>query len=396
MQNVLVVLIIAVLGVLLYLVSSLNNSNKSHKLEQPQSPPLDINALVATIRSTVEAEVRKTAAESLQNSTQQSAEFFSAQARNLDQQTRALLQPFEQHIKNLSQSVTSLQSSFTSEQSTVSSLAQQIQNLNSTTTSLSNMLKSPSARGSWGENQLRNVIQLAGMESFCDYSEQFTGGEGERNQRPDVVVRLPNNAFIAIDSKAVLAAYGRMSEASDTATKDAELKMHARDLRNHMKTLADKKYWEQFPSAPEFVVMFIPGEGFVSDAMRTDPTLLEDAMRQRVLIASPVNLLALLLAVAKGWQAHKATEHADEVARLGAEVYDRVGKVLELVAKMGKGLESSTKAYNDLVGSIESRMLVTLRKFRDLGVVQAEIDEIKQIEVSTRELTASEAPRELN
>ena len=396
MQSVLVGLIVVVLGVLLYMVFTMKSASQVQQQTQPQNPPIDINALITTIRSTVEAEVRKTAAESLQNSTQQSAEFFSAQARNLDQQTRALLQPFEQHINSLSQSVTSLQTSFTSEQSTVSSLAQQIQNLNSTTTSLSNMLKSPSARGSWGENQLRNVIQLAGMESFCDYSEQFTGGEGERNQRPDVVVRLPNNAFLAIDSKAVLAAYGRMSEATDTATKDAELKLHARDLRAHMKTLADKKYWEQFPSAPEFVVMFIPGEGFVSDAMRTDPTLLEDAMRQRVLIASPVNLLALLLAVAKGWQAHKATEHADEVARLGAEVYDRVGKVLELVSKMGKGIESSTRAYNDLVGSIESRMLVTLRKFRELGVVQTEIDEVKQIEVAARELSAAEVPRELN
>ena len=396
MQSVLVGLIVVVLGVLLYMVNTMKSASQVQQQTQPQNPPIDINALITTIRSTVEAEVRKTAAESLQNSTQQSAEFFSAQARNLDQQTRALLQPFEQHINSLSQSVTSLQTSFTSEQSTVSSLAQQIQNLNSTTTSLSNMLKSPSARGSWGENQLRNVIQLAGMESFCDYSEQFTGGEGERNQRPDVVVRLPNNAFLAIDSKAVLAAYGRMSEATDTATNDAELKLHARDLRAHMKTLADKKYWEQFPSAPEFVVMFIPGEGFVSDAMRTDPTLLEDAMRQRVLIASPVNLLALLLAVAKGWQAHKATEHADEVARLGAEVYDRVGKVLELVSKMGKGIESSTRAYNDLVGSIESRMLVTLRKFRELGVVQTEIDEVKQIEVAARELSAAEVPRELN
>lgn len=396
MQTLLVGLIVVVLGVLLYMVNAMKSTSQVQQQAQPQNPPIDINALVATIRSTVEAEVRKTAAESLQSSTQQSAEFFSAQARNLDQQTRALLQPFEQHINSLSQSVSSLQTSFTSEQSTVSSLALQIQNLNSTTTSLSNMLKSPSARGSWGENQLRNVIQLAGMESFCDYSEQFTGGEGERNQRPDVVVRLPNNAFLAIDSKAVLAAYGRMSEAADAATKDAELKMHARDLRIHMKTLADKKYWEQFPSAPEFVVMFIPGEGFVSDAMRTDPTLLEDAMRQRVLIASPVNLLALLLAVAKGWQAHKATEHADEVARLGAEVYDRVGKVLELVSKMGKGIESSTRAYNELVGSIESRMLVTLRKFRELGVVQTEIDEVKQIEVATRELSAVEVPRELN
>ena len=396
MQTLLVGLIVVVLGVLLYMVNAMKSTSQVQQQAQPQNPPIDINALVATIRSTVEAEVRKTAAESLQSSTQQSAEFFSAQARNLDQQTRALLQPFEQYINSLSQSVSSLQTSFTSEQSTVSSLALQIQNLNSTTTSLSNMLKSPSARGSWGENQLRNVIQLAGMESFCDYSEQFTGGEGERNQRPDVVVRLPNNAFLAIDSKAVLAAYGRMSEATDAATKDAELKMHARDLRNHMKTLADKKYWEQFPSAPEFVVMFIPGEGFVSDAMRTDPTLLEDAMRQRVLIASPVNLLALLLAVAKGWQAHKATEHADEVARLGAEVYDRVGKVLELVSKMGKGIESSTRAYNELVGSIESRMLVTLRKFRELGVVQTEIDEVKQIEVATRELSAVEVPRELN
>ena len=142
------------------------------------------------------------------------------------------------------------------------------------------------------------------MESYCDYTEQFTGGEGESDQRPDVVVRLPNGAMIAIDSKAPLSAYLRMQDATDVATKEIELKNHARLMRDHMKKLSDKKYWNQFPQSPDFVVMFIPGEGFVSDAMRSDPSLLDDAMKNRVLVASPVNLLALLFAVAKGWQAY--------------------------------------------------------------------------------------------
>ena len=361
------------------------------------SAPIDQAALVASVRSAVEAEMRKTAQETLQASTQQSAEFFAAQQRNIENQTRALLSPFEEQIKGLSGSVTALQTSYSQEQGTVAQLAAQITSLQSTTTTLTNSLKSPTARGSWGENQLRNVIQLAGMESYCDYTEQFTGGEAEADQRPDVVVRLPNGALIAVDSKAPLSAYLRMQDASDVATKEIELKAHAKLMRDHMKKLADKKYWNQFPEAPDFVVMFIPGEGFVSDAMRSDPTLLAEAMKNRVLIASPVNLLALLFAVAKGWQAHSIAEHAKEVAALGSELYERVGNVLTQVSKMGTHLNTSTTAYNEMIGSLENRMMPTLRKFRDLKVVQGkEMVPLKSIDSQTRSLNAPEVTPELN
>jgi DNA recombination protein RmuC len=361
------------------------------------SAPIDQAALVASVRSAVEAEMRKTAQETLQASTQQSAEFFAAQQRNIENQTRALLSPFEEQIKGLSGSVTALQTSYSQEQGTVAQLAAQITSLQSTTTTLTNSLKSPTARGSWGENQLRNVIQLAGMESYCDYTEQFTGGEAEADQRPDVVVRLPNGALIAVDSKAPLSAYLRMQDASDVATKEIELKAHAKLMRDHMKKLADKKYWNQFPEAPDFVVMFIPGEGFVSDAMRSDPTLLAEAMKNRVLIASPVNLLALLFAVAKGWQAHSIAEHAKEVAALGSELYERVGNVLTQVSKMGTHLNTSTTAYNEMIGSLENRMMPTLRKFRDLKVVQGkEMVPLKSIDSQTRSLNAPEATPELD
>ena len=361
------------------------------------SAPIDQAALVASVRSAVEAEMRKTAQETLQASTQQSAEFFAAQQRNIENQTRALLSPFEEQIKGLSGSVTALQTTYSQEQGTVAQLAVQITSLQSTTTTLTNSLKSPTARGSWGENQLRNVIQLAGMEPYCDYSEQFTGGAAEADQRPDVVVRLPNGALIAIDSKAPLSAYLRMQDASDVATKEIELKAHAKLMRDHMKKLADKKYWNQFPEAPDFVVMFIPGEGFVSDAMRSDPTLLDDAMKSRVLVASPVNLLALLFAVAKGWQAHSIAEHANEIASLGNELYERVSYLLTLVSKTGNNLNSAITAYNEMVGSLEGRMLPTLRKFRDLKVVQGdEIKPLKSIDSQTRSLSVPEVTRELN
>ena len=393
MTAVLVVLIVVLIGVVAILV--MRQQPAPQQVAPVVQQQIDVQALIAAVSTQVEATMRKTASENLATTNEQTKMFFDAQSKGLDEQTQKLMQPFATQMESLSKAVESLTTTYVGEKSTVEGLLGQIGTLQQITTSLANALKSPTARGSWGENQLRNVIQLAGMESFCDYTEQFTGGEAERVQRPDVVVQLPNGASLAIDSKAPLAAYQRMQDASDVSVKEAELKMHVKSIRDHVKTLADKKYWEQFPTAPEFVVMFIPGEGFVSDAVRSDPTLMEDAMRSRVLIASPVNLLALLLAVAKGWQAHKIAEHAEQVARLGAEVYDRTGKVLEQMTKMGNAINTTNKAYNDMVGSVETRLLVTLRKFRDLGVVQGDLGDVKQIEVAPRELSAPELPREL-
>ena len=401
MEIILIVALIAVFIAVVYGVVSIQRTIQARPADTAAVvnpvPAIDVAALVASVRSAVEAEMRKTAQETLQATSQQSAEFFAAQSATLEGKTRSILAPFEEQIKGLSASVNTLQTTYSQEQGTISQLATQITTLQSTTTTLTNSLKSPTARGSWGENQLRNVIQLAGMESYCDYTEQFTGGEGESDQRPDVVVRLPNGAMIAIDSKAPLSAYLRMQDATDVATKEIELKNHARLMRDHMKKLSDKKYWNQFPQSPDFVVMFIPGEGFVSDAMRSDPSLLDDAMKNRVLVASPVNLLALLFAVAKGWQAHSIAEHAKEVAALGTELYERVGVVLTHVGKMGTNLSTATTAYNDMVGSLEGRMLPTLRKFRDLKVVQGkEIDTLKSIDVQTRSLAAPEILPELD
>ena len=401
MEIILIIALIAVFIAVVYGALSIQRTIQSRPSDTGAivnpTPPIDVAALVASVRSAVEAEMRKTAQETLQATSQQSAEFFAAQSATLEGKTRSILAPFEVQIKGLSDSVNSLQTTYSQEQGTISQLATQITTLQSTTTTLTNSLKSPTARGSWGENQLRNVIQLAGMESYCDYKEQFTGGEGESDQRPDVVVHLPNGAMIAIDSKAPLSAYLRMQDATDVPTKEIELKNHARLMRDHMKKLSDKKYWNQFPQSPDFVVMFIPGEGFVSDAMRSDPSLLDDAMKNRVLVASPVNLLALLFAVAKGWQAHSIAEHAKEVAALGTELYERVGVVLTHVGKMGTNLSTATTAYNDMVGSLEGRMLPTLRKFRDLKVVQGkEIDTLKSIDVQTRSLAAPEILPELD
>ena len=358
---------------------------------------LDEAALSAAVRAGVEAEVRRTMAEATQQANSQTQQYFEAQSALLAEQTKGLLQPFEQQVNQLAGTVSTLNQSYAESKGTIGQLASQITTLQASTSSLAEALKSPTARGSWGENQLRNVIQLAGMEPYCDYSEQFTGGSSERSQRPDVVIRLPNGAFLAVDAKAPLAAYQRMQSASDPTQAELELKAHVKAIRDHVKALADRRYWEQFPSAPDFVVMFIPGEGFVSDAMRHDPALLEDAMKSRVLIASPVNLLALLLAVAKGWQAHSVAEHAAKVAELGQRLHERVGVVLDKVTRMGNGLKTANTAYNDMVGSIESRMLVTMREITALGVITAdEVESPPALEVTPRELNAPEAPGQLD
>ena len=357
---------------------------------------IDVNAISASVKGAVEAQMLLTAQQALaannEQAAQQANQTLTAQSDALGQQTKILLQPFEQQIQQLAASVTALQGSYTSEKSTVEALLGQVTTLQASTTSLQSALKSPTARGSWGENQLRNVIRLAGMENYCDFTEQFTGGEGERNQRPDVVINLAGGAHLAVDSKAPLAAYMRMTETDDVVQKENELKQHAKDIRMHVKTLADKKYWDQFGHAsPDFVIMFIPGEGFVSDAMRADTTLLEDAMKMNVIIASPVNLLSLLLTVSKSWQSHQLAEHAEKVAKLGVEVYERIGTVIDEMNKMGRNLGTANTAFNTMAGSFESRLLVTLRKFKDLGVTQGDLSEVKQIDSTPRSINAAEA-----
>ena len=359
---------------------------------------IDVNAISTGVKGAVAEQMLTTAQQALtannEQASQQAKSTLDTQRETMTAETKALLTPFEQQIKLLQKQVGDLQTAYSTEQGTINNLATQMVGLQDTTTSLRNALKSPTARGSWGENQLRNVIRLAGMENYCDYTEQFTGSENERNQRPDAVINLPTGGRIAVDSKAPLSAYMRMQESDDVAVQEAELKQHAKDMKAHVRTLADKKYWDQFGhNTPDFVVMFIPGEGFVADAMKADTTLMDEAMKSRVLIASPVNLLALLLTVAKGWQSHRLNEQAEVVAKLGAELYDRVGNILDEVVTMGRAIGTTNTAYNKMVASLEGRLLVTLRRFKEMGVVQenAPIPDISPIDKSPRPLMSPEA-----
>ncbi|MEO5974285.1 MAG: DNA recombination protein RmuC [Ilumatobacteraceae bacterium] len=356
----------------------------------PSGAAVDQVALVDAVRTAIDAQIRQVTQDALNNVNNQVDRLYQARSQTLTSDTKSLLDPVAAQLQELRGAVTSLQSSYDENKGLSNIISTQISQLTDTTAALHGALKSSSARGAWGEQQLRNVIELAGMESYCDFDEQTTFSNNDRLQRPDAVVRLPNNSRVVIDAKTPLDAYLRAQEAPDTATQQRLLQDHARAVRDHARVLADKKYWLQFDRAPEYVIMFIPGESFLSDALRADPSLLEVAMRSRVLIASPVNLLALLLAVAKGWQAFQIAEHAEKIAQLGKELYERVDTVLEHVDKTGRGLETAIKAYNLMVGSMESRVLPTLRKFKETGISVGEVENLNAIDTAPRQLSAPE------
>jgi len=384
----LLVVAVASLGVLLFRQNGAGNISVA-----PQN--FDQTALIDAVKTAVDAQVGKATQQALENVNLQIDRTYQARTQTLTSETKNLLDPVATQMNELRSAVSSLQSNYTNTVGVTETISRQIDTLNQTTSALQSALKSTSARGAWGEQQLRNVIELAGMLPYCDFFEQTTVTGNDKTQRPDAVIKLPNDGCVVIDSKTPLDSYLKAQETSDTTLRQQLLSEHAKALAGHAKVLADKKYWEQFERSPEYVIMFIPGESFLADALRSDSSLLEVAMQRRVLIASPVNLLALLLAVAKGWQAFQIAEHAEKIAALGRELYERVDTVLESVEKTGRGLETAIGAYNKMVGSIEGRMLATLRKFKDVGVTSAELTEISNIDSAPRQISAPEHTKEL-
>jgi DNA recombination protein RmuC len=248
-------------------------------------------------------------------------------------------------------------------------------------------LRAPQVRGRWGEMQLRRVVEMAGMIPHCDFAEQTTVQGDDGRLRPDLVVRLPGDKVIVVDSKTPLDAYLAALEATDDGQRDAHLDRHARQVKTHISALARKDYADQFAAAPDFVVLFVPGETFLSEACRRDPDLLDFAINQRVIPASPTTLITLLKAVSYGWQQQRVAESAEQLRDLGIELHDRVRKVAEHFAGVGKGLSQAVRAYNDAVGSLEGRVLPTARRFRELGAGgKSEIEPLIPVTEATRAL----------
>jgi DNA recombination protein RmuC len=273
----------------------------------------------------------------------------------------------------------------------VRGLADSQQTLQRETSNLIKALGSPRVRGRWGEVQLRRVVEIAGMLEFCDFDQQVhVADEAGGVLRPDLVVRLPGGKSVVVDAKTPMAAYLEAIEAPDEATRKAKLVEHARSIREHMNSLGKKAYWEQFQPAPEFVVLFLPGENFYSAALEQEPALLEQQMeKNRVILATPTTLIALLHAFAYGWRQEALAENAQAISELGRELYDRIATMNTHLAKLGGGLKRAVESYNEAIASFDRRVLVSARKFRDLKAsnAAAEIESVDPIEVIPRVLT---------
>ncbi len=260
------------------------------------------------------------------------------------------------------------------------------------TRNLVTALRSPQTRGRWGEMQLRRVVEMAGMLEHCDFDEQVTSDTDDGRARPDMVVHLPGGKNVAVDAKVPLQSFLDANEADDEVERRALLVNHGRQLRNHVDALAKKEYWKRVDPSPEFVVAFVPGDSLLTVALEHEPGLMEHAAANHVLLATPTSLIALLRAVAYGWQQDALAANAKAVQSLGRELYQRLCVFGEHMSGVGKGLSSAVTSYNRAVGSLEARVMKTAQRFTELGVSpgERELPVLAPVEATTRPLSSSE------
>jgi DNA recombination protein RmuC len=340
----------------------------------------------------------------LQESQVQVREAFSALSHEALRQNRqdflhnadALLKPVRDTLGKVHDQLVNVdkarEGSFRAVSTQLSELGSAQRQLREAAEGLTRSLKSPNVRGRWGEIQLRRIVELAGLTSQCDFVEKPTAetGDGAR-QQPDLIVRLPGNATIVIDSKVPIDAYLSAVEAQTDGERDQRLAAHVRQVREHIRTLAAKEYWKQFAPAPEFVIMFLPLEPLLSVALEEDGSLLDQAVSLRVIPATPLTLLALLKAAALGWRQQQLATNAEEIQQIGRELYERLGSMVGHLETVGKNLKQAGDAYDRFIGSLEQKVLPGARRFKELGVDSTEeLEAPEPLRLALRSVTKPE------
>jgi DNA recombination protein RmuC len=320
---------------------------------------------------------------------------FQIQAEsNLDKKEKSietLLQPIQSALKNTEAQIQSIEKD---RKESFGSLSQHLKIMNESqadlrleTQNLVQALRRPEVRGQWGELTLKRIAELAGMVDHCDFYEQPQSEDKDSRMRPDMIVRMPDQRELIIDAKTPLDAYLNATQAADTEIQNQSLIRHARNVRERMRELASKSYWSQFKNSPDFVVLFIPGEQFLSAALEKDPKLLEDALKNKVILATPTSIIALLRAVAFGWRQIAVAENAEKIRELGEDLYHRLATFAEHLQKLGKHLDASVDQFNKATGSLDRQVLNSARKFTELGIEKKKtIPELKVVENNSKPL----------
>lgn len=322
---------------------------------------------------------------------------LEAKRAQIDALLKPLREVLDQYQKRLSDIEKARQESYGLLREQLGTLLETQRALNTNTTQLVTALRRPQTRGQWGEITLRRLIELAGMNQRCDFTEQLSVDSEEGRLRPDVVVHLPGGRTIIIDCKTVLDAFLDAASAPDEEQRKAHLQRHCQQVRNRARELSARAYWNQFKQSPEYVVMFLPGEAFLYAAVELDPAVVEDCLKNRVVVATPTTLMALLKAVEFGWRQEAIAENAEEIRKQGRDLYDRIVTLAAHFQRLGSSLQSTVSVYNAAVGSLESRVLVTARRIGEMGVrTEKEIPDLSPVDVQPRELTAIKPPESVN
>jgi DNA recombination protein RmuC len=365
-------------------------------LEHEQARAAEKVALLAKAEQDISSRFDALAADALRKNNESFLELASTKLGQKEQAVEHLVKPLKESLQKVDGKLQELE---VARKGAYSTLAEQVRQLTETQKELrsetgnlvSALRDRPNVRGRWGEIQLRRVVEMAGMLEHCDFETQAHVPTEDGRLRPDLVVKLPGGKSVVVDAKCAGQAYLESLGCTDEDARLAKLRDHARQVRDHINKLSAKSYWSQFDESPEFVVLFIPGEPFLSAALEQDPALIEDGVNQQVILATPTTLIALLRAVSYGWRQETIAESARAISELGRELYTRLATMTDHFSKVGSRLESAVRSYNEAVGSLETRVLPSARKFKEHGIAPAaELSPLNIVERSPRPVTAPE------